>query len=146
MPRFPGHSTRRVTLPKIRSGSSSSKGYSSISTNSGSITADDPEQALSIVGTDGITVSAVEGVPDTIIISGAGILEESWTEDEFTPTPAQITFAISSAPIDPASLFFIINGVIYDDTSDYTVSGQTVTWLNTLFLMESEDKVLIRYQ
>jgi hypothetical protein len=68
-----------------------------------------------------------------------------WKEDEFEPTAAQITFILSQGPEDTTSVFFIINGVTYDDQSDYSVSGQTVTWLNTLFLMEVGDKVIIKY-
>lgn len=69
-PRYPGHKNRLVTLPKIND-RNASKGYSSIQTDSGNIQADSEEQTLSIKGSGGTTVSAVEGNPDEITITTA---------------------------------------------------------------------------
>ena len=69
-----------------------------------------------------------------------------WSEDEFIATLGQVTFILTQAPLDSVSLTVTVNGVTYDDTSDYTVSGTTVTWLNTLFSMDVGDQVLIRYK
>jgi hypothetical protein len=69
-----------------------------------------------------------------------------WTDDKFTPTLGQVTFILSKAPIDPSSLRFFVNGVRSDDPSDYTVSGVTVTWLDTLYIMDPTDLVVISYQ
>ena len=69
-----------------------------------------------------------------------------WREDEFSPTAGQVTFILSNAPTDVNSIVFLANGVAADDTSDYTVSGTTVTWLDNWFVFDTSDKVLIRYQ
>jgi hypothetical protein len=69
-----------------------------------------------------------------------------WNVDEYTPTAAQVTFILSQAPTDVASLQFITNGVEADEAGDYTVSGVTVTWLNTNYVMENTDLVHIRYK
>lgn len=69
-----------------------------------------------------------------------------WVEDEFSATNGQVTFILSQAPTDANSLVFLVNGVAADDTTDYTISGQTITWLDNLFVMDTSDKVLIRYK
>lgn len=68
-----------------------------------------------------------------------------WVEDEFTATEDQTIFTLSSTPTDSDSVQMFVNGVIYDDTADYTVSGTTVTWLDAKFTMDTGDKILIRY-
>ncbi len=68
-----------------------------------------------------------------------------WQEDEFTAAAAQVTFILSQAPTDATSLTFHVNGILYDDIADFTVSGVTVTWLNTPFVMGVGDKVHVRY-
>jgi hypothetical protein len=78
-----------------------------------------------------------------LLDAGAGHL--AWNEDEFVPTFGQVTFILSQPPIDLASLEFYVNGVLYDDVTDYTVSGTTITWLNP-FVLKTKDKVIIRYQ
>ncbi len=71
---------------------------------------------------------------------------DTWKKDEFVPTAAQVTFILGQAPQDSNSIIFEVNGVIVDDVSDFTVSGVTVTWLNTNYVMATTDKVIIRYQ
>ncbi len=68
-----------------------------------------------------------------------------WVEDEFTATAGQVTFVLSSTPLDVDSVSVIVNGVHYDDDADWTISGTTVTWLDTVFVMDAGDKVIIRY-
>ena len=77
----------------------------------------------------------------TVIVGG-----DVWSEDEFIPTAAQVTFILSFAPNDPLSLTMRVNGVAYDLGIDYTISGVTVTWLNLDFVMATFDKVHLRYQ
>lgn len=91
-----------------------------------------------------LTDDAPNNVVDIAVSVGGG--HSPWTEDEFVPTNGQITFILSLAPTDLVSLEFIVNGVHFDDATDYTVSGTTVTWLNAAFVMKTKDKVLIRYQ
>lgn len=132
---------RRITLPKLREQGSSSS-YSNIQTDNGLVSTTKPDQTLNIVGGSGITVSATEGSPDSITIALDG---ELWYEDEYDPDNDQITFTLTNAPTNTNSVFFIINGVVYDDVESYNVSGQTVTWTNTLFNIESTDHVVIKY-
>lgn len=66
-------------------------------------------------------------------------------EDEFVATAGQVSFILSQAPSNPVGVTVAVNGVIYDDVSDYTVSGTNITWLNTLFSMDVGDKVIVRY-
>lgn len=141
---FPGIAQRRLTGPRVVSGNPTNS-WDKIEGDSGQVSADSPEQRLKIVGSGGITVSCAEGTPDTITIDGSGVQGAEWHEDEFAPTAGQISFVLSSAPSDPDSVFVFVNGVVYDDSDDFTVSGQTVTWSNTLFLMELGDEVIIKY-
>jgi len=73
-------------------------------------------------------------------------LIQSWTQDEYVATLGQVTFILSAATTDPASIRVIVNGVDYDDVADFTVSGTTLTWLNNAFSMDAGDIVLVRYQ
>lgn len=68
-----------------------------------------------------------------------------WAQEEFTPTLGQITFIVSDLPADVVSIEFNVNGVLYDEGDDYTVSGSTITWINPIVL-KPVDKVIIRYQ
>ena len=76
---------------------------------------------------------------------GAGGGHAPWVEDEFTATLGQITFILSAAPTDANSFSLHVNGVLYDDVADYTISGVTVTWLNTGVVMAAGDVVHARY-
>ncbi len=69
-----------------------------------------------------------------------------WVEDEFIPTAGQTVFTLSSGPTDSNSTVVVVNGVIADDTTDYTVSGTTLTWLDTEHTLNGSDKLLVRYQ
>jgi len=70
----------------------------------------------------------------------------AWYQDEFTPSNGQVTFILSQAPVDTISVEFYVNGVLVDDVTDFTISGTTVTWLDTEYTMATTDKVIIRYQ
>lgn len=88
-----------------------------------------------------ITATKIQLEFDSVAVAGSA----NFIEDEFTPTLGQITFILSQAPTDLDSLAFLVNGVHYDDTVDFTVSGTTVTWLNTPFSLDTTDKVHARY-
>jgi hypothetical protein len=93
------------------------------------------------------TVTISEDVPNNLTlidVDTSGLA--SWQQDEFTPTLGQVTFILSSAPTNPTSVELYVNGVLYDDVGDYTISGQTITWLDTNFTMETTDQVIIRYK
>lgn len=68
-----------------------------------------------------------------------------WIQEEFTPTTGQITFIISNLPTDAVSFEFSVNGILYDEGDDYTVSGSNITWINPIVL-KPVDKVIIRFQ
>lgn len=97
----------------------------------------------SVVGAGGLV--ATENANE-IEIDGSGVGHLPWLEDEYTPTAGQITFIITQPPADLVSMKFYVNGILYDDDGDYTVSGATVTWLGTNFVMQTTDKVHISYQ
>jgi hypothetical protein len=106
-----------------------------------------PAQVIGVaVSTTQLFLNIAQVEPSSGGMGGGGGGHSAWTEDEFSPTPAQVTFILSQAPTDSESIVFVVNGVIADDVVDYTVSGQTVTWLNTNFVMEAGDVVAIRYQ
>lgn len=93
----------------------------------------------------GVTLTELnDGGIEQLEISGTANL--LWVEDEFVPTLGQVTFILSAAPLDPNSFSLHINGVVYDDGLDFTVSGTTLTWLNTPFSLDATDKLLARYQ
>lgn len=56
---------------------------------------------------------------------------------DFTPTPGQTVFALSSPPGDPAEAFVILDHAFYYPVLDFTLSGvglQTLTWVNPVVL------------
>lgn len=69
-----------------------------------------------------------------------------WIEDEFIPTLGQVTFILSTTPTDAFSFSLHVNGVVYDDISDFIVSGTTLTWLNTPFSLDTTDQLIAKYQ
>lgn len=96
-------------------------------------------QAIGVaVAAEAINLAFDEDIKPTV--GGGG---SPWVEDEFDPTNGQVTFIISQAPTDANSLTFLVNGVVSDDVTDYTISGQTITWLDNLFVMDTSDKVLV---
>ena len=96
-----------------------------------------------LVAGTGITLAELnDGGNEQVEITGSA----AWTEDEFTPTLGQITFFLSIAPSDLNSFSLHVNGIAYDDGLDFTVSGTTLTWLNTPFSLDAADKLLARYQ
>lgn len=75
----------------------------------------------------------------------AGPGGEPWDYQSFTPTAGQITFILHAAPTDVASVVFEVNGVDYHQGDSFTVSGQTVTWLEP-WAMETTDFVTARWK
>lgn len=102
---------------------------------------------VKVVAGSGIAVSEQnDGGVETLEITNTGGGGAPWVEDEFVPTLGQVTFVLSSVPTDLNSISLHVNGIAYDDVTDYTVSGTTLTWLNTPFSLETTDKLLARYQ
>lgn len=73
----------------------------------------------------------------------------NFREEKFVPTTGQITFILAFAPSDIDSVVFTVNGTDYINGAgdSFTVSGTTVTWLDTPFTMSAspQDEVHIRY-
>jgi hypothetical protein len=68
----------------------------------------------------------------------------AWITEGFTPTVGQTTFTLAEPPT-AESVHFIVNGVEYVNTADFTVSGADVTWVSTLFTLDDNDEVIVRY-
>lgn len=66
--------------------------------------------------------------------------------DDFTPTNGQTVFALSETPSAPENLRLTVNGALYLQTTDYTVIGTVLTWLNTSFALTTVDWVEAFYQ
>ena len=83
--------------------------------------------------------------PRSLVDVDSSLSGINWTVDKFSPSDGQVTFLLTSPPSDVDSIMFKINGIYYD--SDYvSVSGQTVTWSNNGFAIDSSDSVVIQYR
>lgn len=74
------------------------------------------------------------------------LLSGGWIEDEFTPSNGQVSFTLTRAPSDGFSRELFVNGVLADETGEYTISGETLTWLNTNFSLSTDDFLIARYK
>lgn len=75
--------------------------------------------------------------------------EEKWSSPAVAGhhllSALQNTFLLTYTPVSVDSVYFEVNGVEYDQGVDFVVSGKTITWLNTVFTLEADDIVYIRY-
>lgn len=83
-----------------------------------------------------IAVSSVDGVTPVVLwadptthallvdISGS-LIADHFKTDQFTSTSSQVQFTASSIPI--STEYVSINGLIQTPTTDYTISGSTLT-------------------
>jgi len=69
----------------------------------------------------------------------------SWYLQEWSTTEGQISFILDYPISVVDSLEFSVNGVEYDLGTDFVRSGQTVTWLNSQFVIEAGDHVVARF-
>ena len=106
---------------------------------SGSVEQHGDVDLTDIQDNDGLIWSTDKFVPSAL--SGA-----TWLEEAITPTLGQITFILSQAPTEPASLSLHANGIEAKETDDYTLSGTTLTWLNSEFSFETNDDIVIKYK
>ena len=65
--------------------------------------------------------------------------------EQFAPTAAQTLFTLIGTPVEVDTVRFVVNGVKYELTTNYTVVANAVTWLNTPFVMQATDFVEIEY-
>jgi hypothetical protein len=63
--------------------------------------------------------------------------------EQFIPVDDQTVFNLASVPT--SAVIFTVNGVAYEDTVDFTVVGNVVTWLDTDFQIKAGDAVQVYY-
>jgi hypothetical protein len=97
-----------------------------------------------ILGIDGPT--GVQGSTGIMGVTGIGVGDTFIVRDTFTGvvTNGQTVFALSMTPSDTLLVAMEINGVSYRSTTFLTISGTTLTWLDT-FILSSSDVVDIVY-
>ncbi len=64
----------------------------------------------------------------------------------FAPTAGQTLFALSPALVIGGLNYVAVNGVTYDEATDYNVTTTQLQWLNNEFSLQVGDEVIIRYQ
>lgn len=69
----------------------------------------------------------------------------SGVADAYVAIAAQTLFTLSSIPAVPAAVLFFVNGQKQTYTTNYTVVGTTLTWLNVGFSMSAGDEVAAFY-
>lgn len=67
------------------------------------------------------------------------------TEDEFTASPSQTIFILSMTYSSGGYSLLTVNGLEADRGISYTISGTTLTWLDTPHTLDG-DKLIIKYQ
>lgn len=64
--------------------------------------------------------------------------------DTFAATAAQTAFSLSKTPVDPSDVKMKVNGIDYENGTDFTVSGTSVTWTDP-FVLSAGDSVQFAY-
>jgi len=95
---------------------------------------------LDIVG--GQVLVPGPGIAQIVITGGGGDPEQ---EHITVLSNGQTSFTLTNAPIDSTTVMMFINGFKQIYGTDYTGSGQTITWLNTDYTLETTDKVEFWY-
>jgi hypothetical protein len=67
-------------------------------------------------------------------------------EDEFTATGGQTVFVLSETFALNGMATVTVNGVRYAQGTNYTISGTTLTWLDTPFTLEVGDCIIALYE
>lgn len=71
----------------------------------------------------------------------------AFAEDEFTvASNGQTSFVLSQTFLSGGLSILFVNSTGYAEGTDYTVSGTTLTWLDTDFTLEIGDKVVLKYE
>lgn len=65
--------------------------------------------------------------------------------DQFVSGGGQTAFALSFVPNSPGDVMMYVNGIAYRNTTDFSVAGSTLTWLDNVFVLEAGDGVLVDY-
>lgn len=71
---------------------------------------------------------------------------ETFTDRFTVAVPGQTIFALTNSFSPGGFSYLLVNSAEYTVADDYTVSGTTLTWLDTDFVLEVGDRVIIIYQ
>lgn len=120
----------------------------------------------SFIGTDASAIGGDAGSTDTVqgvleayqsaidtiqtAISGTAHKQESVTTQVITGTDTALTDTLDFAPVSASSVKLYLNGVLQKQgaTFDYTISGSTITWLQstgTAVPLDTSDELLAVY-
>lgn len=70
---------------------------------------------------------------------------DSFTDQYTVAVPGQTIFTLSRTFAGPFSEV-LVNSASYTISTDYTIGGTTMTWLDTDFALEVGDRVIVVYQ
>lgn len=59
--------------------------------------------------------------------------------DHYVPTFGQTAFPLSQIPVQPDQTLFVLNGILYEYGTDFTVTAMTLTWTNPMTLASSDN-------
>lgn len=108
--------------------------------------ATDPDDGLNFLNTlssEGGTLPGRWGLTNLgPPVSPTGVTAE---KDIFSPTDGQTIFTLSHVPTQPNSMNFTVNGQGQTPGLDYTLVGNTLTFLNSSFVMEAGWTVVATY-
>ena len=65
--------------------------------------------------------------------------------DYFTPATGQTVFLLSHIPSEPSQAEFYLNGQLQKNGTDYTITSNTITFLNNDFIIQSWYTVTVIY-
>lgn len=83
---------------------------------------------------------------DELIVKYTHAGSAQFQEDEFAAGALQTAFTLSRTfKVGGLSVLFV-NGVGFAEGTDYTISGNTLTWLDTDFTLAVGDDIVIKYE
>jgi len=72
--------------------------------------------------------------------------QQAWKRAVITITaPGQTALNMPTSTIDPDSIRLEVNGVVATETTDYTYATGVITWLDTEYTLDANDKVVVIY-
>jgi hypothetical protein len=101
-----------------------------------------PPQSFITTGSSSNNTLATKGYVDDIAGAGFGIRDTLPVA-----TPGQTAFTLSSTPTSVTNSMLVLNGQIrfYGVGNDYTISGTTLTWINTSISLQTTDVLQVWY-
>lgn len=66
--------------------------------------------------------------------------------EALAPSESQTVFPLQKTPTDPAAILLSVNGALQTYGEDFTVTGATLTWLNTNFALSAGDSLIAVYE